>query len=259
MRKHREARQGPWHPSQSRDAEKLREWLERAKPEDVTAFANIPLQAYVTLQTQRDRQAYEAAWEAKKRAEAEARAKLNARAEAWEKTERADNDLGFVYIWNHRDKSFAAKKATRRSRAKFFFEREHQLKEGRTVESWVLREDLERYGCAADKNGYSPFDLRDDCLNLFRERCVFAHPQETRADFVGYVRKLRRLESRGRKPSAAEMASFDALDLPITATREQVEKAFRAKAKAAHPDTGGAIEAFQRLNKAKESALRFVG
>ena len=256
MRKHREARQGPWHPSQSRDAEKLREWLERAKPEDVTAFANIPLQAYVTLQTQRDRQAYEAAWEAKKRAEARHGRNLTREPKRGKKPSEQITTWASSY-------GITGIRALRRRRrhgavARSSFER-NQLKEGRTVESSALREDLERYGCAADKNGYSPFDLRDDCLNLFRERCVFAHPQETRADFVGYVRKLRRLESRGRKPSAAEMASFDALDLPITATREQVEKAFRAKAKAAHPDTGGAIEAFQRLNKAKESALRFVG
>ncbi len=53
VRRHRERleaeRRETWHPSQSRDAERFRDWLERSNPEDIAAFAGISLHDGVTL------------------------------------------------------------------------------------------------------------------------------------------------------------------------------------------------------------------
>lgn len=46
------------------------------------------------------------------------------------------------------------------------------------------------------------------------------------------------------------------LSLPRTATKEQVDAAYRAKAAKAHPDTGGSREAWDELDRAKKLALR---
>lgn len=52
---------------------------------------------------------------------------------------------------------------------------------------------------------------------------------------------------------------WDILGVPRTATREQIEVAYRQKARAAHPDNGGNHEAMTRLNLAREEALRIAG
>lgn len=49
------------------------------------------------------------------------------------------------------------------------------------------------------------------------------------------------------------------LGLTLGATPEDVARAFREKAKQAHPDAGGTNEAFAALNTTKERALRAVG
>lgn len=46
------------------------------------------------------------------------------------------------------------------------------------------------------------------------------------------------------------------LGVKPNATREEVEAAYRAKAKAAHPDAGGSTAAMAELNQAREDALR---
>jgi DnaJ-class molecular chaperone len=51
------------------------------------------------------------------------------------------------------------------------------------------------------------------------------------------------------------MNPFYFLDLPNNATKEQVEQAFRDKARTAHPDRGGSSEEFNLLMKAKLQAL----
>lgn len=45
---------------------------------------------------------------------------------------------------------------------------------------------------------------------------------------------------------------WQVLDLPATATAEDVEAAYRRLAKAAHPDAGGSNDAMARLNRARE-------
>lgn len=47
-----------------------------------------------------------------------------------------------------------------------------------------------------------------------------------------------------------EVAAFDVLDLPASATRTDVEAAYREQVKTAHPDQGGDRAAFQRLREA---------
>jgi hypothetical protein len=47
------------------------------------------------------------------------------------------------------------------------------------------------------------------------------------------------------------------LELEENATKQDVEKAFRQKAKISHPDTGGSEEAMHLLNQAKAACLSF--
>ena len=51
----------------------------------------------------------------------------------------------------------------------------------------------------------------------------------------------------------------DVLGLPRTATKAQVEEAFRDKSKTAHPDQGGSHDAMARLTDARTKALKDVG
>ena len=51
----------------------------------------------------------------------------------------------------------------------------------------------------------------------------------------------------------------DVLGVSRSATRDDVEAAYRKKAKTAHPDTGGSVEAMQKLSEAREAALRALG
>lgn len=48
------------------------------------------------------------------------------------------------------------------------------------------------------------------------------------------------------------------LDLPATATRDQIVAAYRSLAKKAHPDVGGTEEEMAALNAARDAALRDV-
>lgn len=49
------------------------------------------------------------------------------------------------------------------------------------------------------------------------------------------------------------------LGVPKSATREDIERAYRSKAKAAHPDTGGSADAMAALTKARDEAMRAIG
>jgi DnaJ-domain-containing protein 1 len=48
----------------------------------------------------------------------------------------------------------------------------------------------------------------------------------------------------------------EVLSLPRTATKDEVEAAYRARAAKVHPDKGGTAEAFDELTRAKRLALR---
>lgn len=48
---------------------------------------------------------------------------------------------------------------------------------------------------------------------------------------------------------------YSILGVSRNATREEIEAAFREKAKRAHPDCGGSNEEMQRLNEARQHAL----
>lgn len=47
----------------------------------------------------------------------------------------------------------------------------------------------------------------------------------------------------------------DVLGVPVRATKDQIEQAYKVKAKKAHPDAGGSDEAMAELNQAKQEAL----
>jgi hypothetical protein len=49
------------------------------------------------------------------------------------------------------------------------------------------------------------------------------------------------------------------LDVPAIATAEQIEAAYRARAKRAHPDAGGSNDAMARLNRARQEGLKANG
>jgi DnaJ-domain-containing protein 1 len=55
--------------------------------------------------------------------------------------------------------------------------------------------------------------------------------------------------SKGRRPWN------EVLGLPSSASKEAIERAYREKAKTAHPDAGGSAEAMAEINRAKEEAL----
>lgn len=62
-----------------------------------------------------------------------------------------------------------------------------------------------------------------------------------------------------RPPMTREMqAAFKTLELPPAATVQEVKHAFRAKAKIAHPDTGGSEQAFKALNAAYQLVLSYA-
>jgi len=70
-----------------------------------------------------------------------------------------------------------------------------------------------------------------------------------RASFMGF---------KALPPPPGQAQWWDVLGVPRTATRDQIEAAWKAKAKSAHPDTGGSDAAMTALNKAKADALRAV-
>jgi hypothetical protein len=60
-------------------------------------------------------------------------------------------------------------------------------------------------------------------------------------------------------PSPAGSHWSDVLGLPRSATKTQIEAAFRDKSKSAHPDQGGSNDAMARLNDARGQGLRAIG
>lgn len=56
-------------------------------------------------------------------------------------------------------------------------------------------------------------------------------------------------------PAPAGSHWSDILGISRNATRDQVEEAFRSKAKSAHPDAGGSTDAMAKLNSARAAAL----
>lgn len=61
------------------------------------------------------------------------------------------------------------------------------------------------------------------------------------------------------RPTLPPRAWHDVLGIAPNASREQIEAAYREKAKTAHPDAGGTHEAMAALNVARSSALQARG
>lgn len=60
----------------------------------------------------------------------------------------------------------------------------------------------------------------------------------------------------GYQTLAAPEQWWQVLEVPASATRAEIDNAYRAKAKRAHPDTGGSDAAMSRINAARAAALR---
>ena len=59
------------------------------------------------------------------------------------------------------------------------------------------------------------------------------------------------------KPQDASMDPFSILGVETDATREEVDKAYRAKARSAHPDLGGSNIEMAKINAAYEAIRLF--
>lgn len=70
-----------------------------------------------------------------------------------------------------------------------------------------------------------------------------------RASFTGF---------KALPPPAGSRAWHEVLGVPPNATRLEVERSYREKAKTAHPDAGGSEAAMSDLNKARDEALKAV-
>lgn len=70
-----------------------------------------------------------------------------------------------------------------------------------------------------------------------------------RASFTGF---------KALPPAAGARAWHEVLGVPPNASRLDIERAYREKAKTSHPDAGGTQEAMADLNKAREEALKHV-
>lgn len=54
----------------------------------------------------------------------------------------------------------------------------------------------------------------------------------------------------------APKSCWETLGIPPRSTKDQIEAAYRGKARAAHPDTGGSTAAMAALNAARDAALK---
>ncbi|EQA97247.1 hypothetical protein L286_23260 [Sphingobium sp. HDIP04] len=63
----------------------------------------------------------------------------------------------------------------------------------------------------------------------------------------------------GYQRLAAPEQWWEVLGVPMRPTRDEVNRAYRDKARTAHPDQGGSHAAMARLNAARDSALAEIG
>lgn len=88
--------------------------------------------------------------------------------------------------------------------------------------------------------------------------CIEAERTKLRHGGLNLVRAAFRGYAALPPPTVGAKPWTQVLDLPRTASRDDIDAAYRAKAKAAHPDAGGTQEAMAELNQARADALREV-
>jgi hypothetical protein len=182
--------------------------------------------------------------------------------------------LGFVYERPyHGEPQWKPRRITEITAKKVFYERPKRFAgRGETMIAWAYRADMECFFCAM------PFDKEIQWYWLKdagHHQAVYALPDGAQANLQGYLAaKLERKEAAYKQAQARRYASFDAsldamlerlrpasradaalLGLSGDFTREDAERAFRAKAKLAHPDHGGDAIAFQQLVAARDRIL----
>jgi len=65
--------------------------------------------------------------------------------------------------------------------------------------------------------------------------------------------------SQPQQPTDDEMNPFDILGVTFTSTEDDVKKAYKEKAKTAHPDHGGSNEEMAKVNAAYQAICMFKG
>ena len=99
---------------------------------------------------------------------------------------------------------------------------------------------------------------------------TFTEVSQNLAGLAGHIEAARRQESYGVQTAKEVLQAFAALPAPSethtapwhevlgvspSATADEIKKAFRAKAKTAHPDVGGSHDRMAALEAAKQAAL----
>ena len=110
------------------------------------------------------------------------------------------------------------------------------------------------------------FDLDGHEYNICADS--YTAPEQNLAGIAAYVESVRAQERNGIFTVEEMMHTFAALPsrsgwasvlgVDATASRADIDKAYRAMAKGAHPDTGGSHEAMSALNAAYEQAKEEV-
>ncbi len=107
---------------------------------------------------------------------------------------------------------------------------------------------FEEYGITRDEAAAAPFSQRE----VLRRRSE----AQFRQLFAGYVAMP---DSPALRLGDGTARWWEVLGVAQTATKADVENAFRALARTHHPDTGGSHDAFVRLRRAYEEARAALG
>lgn len=142
---------------------------------------------------------------------------------------------------------------------------------GKKVESIVVSSNV-TLGAQNPKDAgvaiYFTWDGISTCIAVDRYRrveenlqaihhCVEAERTKLRHGGLNLVRAAFRGYAALPPPSAPSGRNWtDVLGLTSRCTREDIENSYKAKAKKAHPDTGGSTEAMAELNAARAQALK---
>ena len=92
-----------------------------------------------------------------------------------------------------------------------------------------------------------------------RKREKTAELEQEAADLERSIAATERMREEKERLQAANEAPFTALGLSSGATSEDVRRAYKQRAKSAHPDGGGSAAQFRTLRRHYERAMRSLG
>jgi hypothetical protein len=177
------------------------------------------------------------------------------------------SDLGFVYERDIADWQWKPRRITKVTAKKVFYE-----SPGYRRDRWVCRADMERFFCAEPLGKCRWSSWRHPGESEVRNFLgVAALPEGRQAKILDYIMVMLAREERkredyssmswerlaryGRASFAHSTIDASVLGLSGDFSRDDVERAFRAKAKLTHPDRGGDSAAFQKLAAARDRLL----